>query len=59
MNEILIFYFQLYTDGRMTLNTGVVTFLNYGSDVTTAVSYVTFAHEIVNCQSFCTTHDVD
>lgn len=35
-----------YTDGYKSLNTGVVSFLNYGTVVTTAVSYVTFAHEI-------------
>jgi len=34
-------------DGRfLSLNTGVVSVLNYGTDVPTAVSYVTFAHEI-------------
>lgn len=38
--------FQLYTDGKLSLNSGIVTFLNYGNDVTTAVSYSTFAHEI-------------
>ncbi|XP_076080062.1 disintegrin and metalloproteinase domain-containing protein 10-like [Mytilus galloprovincialis] len=38
--------YTLYTDGRLSLNTGIVTDLNYRNDVTTAVSYVTFAHEI-------------
>lgn len=43
---IIYYSFQLYTDGRLSLNTGIVTDLNYGNDVTIAVSYVTFAHEI-------------
>ncbi|CAG2214833.1 ADAM10 [Mytilus edulis] len=47
--------YTLYTDGRLSLNTGIVTDINYGNDVTTAVSYVTFAHEIGH--NFGSLHD--
>lgn len=39
----------------MSLNTGVVTILNYGSVVTSAVSHVTFAHELGH--NFGSSHD--
>ena len=36
-----------YSDGRTkTLNTGVVTFINYNKQVPSRVSEVTFAHEL-------------
>lgn len=35
-----------YKDGRKTLNTGVVTFVNYNKEVPSRVSEVTFAHEL-------------
>ncbi|EDO41812.1 predicted protein, partial [Nematostella vectensis] len=34
-----------FTDGHKILNTGVVTFINYGKDVPQKVSEITFAHE--------------
>ncbi|XP_071138702.1 disintegrin and metalloproteinase domain-containing protein 10-like [Mytilus edulis] len=47
--------YTLYTDGRLSQNTGIMTDLNFGNDVTTAVSYVTFAHEIGH--NFRSLHD--
>ena len=39
--------YQRYSDGFMkTLNTGIVTTLNFGKQVAREVSYLTFAHEL-------------
>ena len=37
---------QRYSNVQMSLNAGLVTFVNYGSDVSRATSIITFAHEL-------------
>ena len=37
--------FTQFSGGSRTLNTGIVTLLNYGSRVPTAVTAITFTHE--------------
>lgn len=42
----LYFIQKTYQGEGKSLNTGIVTMLNYGTDVPSAVTHVTFAHEI-------------
>ncbi|XP_031575122.1 disintegrin and metalloproteinase domain-containing protein 10-like [Actinia tenebrosa] len=44
-----------YSDGKKILNTGVVTFINYGKAVPQRVSEITFAHEVGH--NFGSPHD--
>lgn len=41
-----ILYFQSYSGESKSLNTGIVTVKNYGAEVASVVTQVTFAHEI-------------